>query len=88
MQFINLLISLGATPAVMIVFLMGIPVAYLAWTNMKRNKELTIKYNQLDKLTLLNSFLITQLNGESVVKIHRNGDYEILNPLNKKDSTP
>ena len=83
MQLINMLISMGATPAVLVVFLMGLPIAYLAWSNMKRNKELTLKYNQLDKLTLLNSFLISQLNGESVVKIHRNGDYEILNPLNK-----
>jgi len=52
------------------------------WNEIKESKQ---KYNQLDKLTLLNSFLIAQINGESVVKIHRNGDYEILNPLNKSE---
>ena len=52
------------------------------WAEIKEVKQ---KYNQLDKLTLLNSFLISQLNGESVVKVHRNGDYEILNPLNKNE---
>jgi len=85
MYLINLLISLGATPAVMIIFLMGLPVAYLAWANFKRNKILTEKYNQLDKLTLLNSFLLGDLTGKKIVKIHRNGDYEIVNPLNQKD---
>lgn len=85
MYLINLLISLGATPAVMIIFLMGLPVAYLSWANMKRNKELTKALSQLDKLTLLNSFLLSDLTGKKIVKIHRNNDYEIVNPLNQKD---
>ena len=48
-------------------------------------KEVKQKYNQLDKLTLLNSFIISDFTGKKVVKIHRNGDYEILNPLNKNE---
>jgi len=67
------------------IFVMGLPVAYLAWHNMKRNKVLTEKYNQIDKLTLLNSFLLADLTRKKIVKIHRNGDYEIVNPLNQKD---
>jgi len=48
-------------------------------------KELKQKYSQLDKLTLLNSFMISDITDKKFVKIHRNGDYEILNPLNKSE---
>ena len=37
------------------------------------------KYHQLDKLILL----ICWMSELDLVKIHRNGDYEIKNPLNK-----
>jgi len=52
------------------------------WAEIKEVKQ---KYNQLDKLTLLNSFLISDITGKKVVKIHRNGDYQIINPSNNEN---
>ena len=39
------------------------------------------KYNQLDKLLLL----VCDRSHRDLVKIHRNGDYEIVQPLNSEE---
>jgi len=41
--------------------------------------KLSSNYNQMDKLLLL----VCDRSHRDLVKIHRNGDYEIVNPLNK-----
>ena len=84
MQLLDFIISNGGIVDVMLL-LMGIPVAAVARINYKNNRILADKYNQIDKLTLLNSFLISDIIGKKVVKVHRNGDYEIINPLNEKN---
>ena len=77
-------ISTHGSPVDAVIIFMGMLVVwlirYLVQSQKAHNvrmwsevKELKIKYNQLDKLTLLNSFLIAEMNGKSVVKIHRNG---------------
>lgn len=42
--------------------------------------RMSSKYNQMDKLLLL----VCDRSHRDLVKIHRNGDYEIAQPLNKE----
>jgi len=75
----EIMAELGASPMDYIIMGMGSAVvAFCGFLYLKIMKVFG-KYHQLDKLILLVCF-ISKLD---LVKIHRNGDYEIKNPLNK-----
>jgi len=78
-------IMTNGTLADLIIIAMGVPVAWLAITNRKSNRSLTDKYHQIDKLTLVHSWIINLKLGVKTVKQHRNGDYEIANPIDVID---
>ena len=76
----NWIMTNGTLPDLILLF-MGIPVAWLALANRKRNRMLTEKYHQIDKLTLVHSWIINLKLDVKTVKMHRNGDHEIVNPI-------
>ena len=82
--FINWIIANGNVVD-LILLLMGIPVAWQAMNNRKINKLNTHRFHQLDKLTLVHSWIINLKLGVKTVKTHRNGDYEIVNPIDVID---
>jgi hypothetical protein len=47
-----------------------------------RIQALSGKYHQLDKLILVHAWIINIKLGRMTVKQHRNGDYEIVEPMN------
>ncbi len=70
---------IGASTMDYIIIGMGsVVVAFCGFLYLKIMK-LFGKYHQIDKLLLL----VCDRSHRDLVKIHRNGDYEIKNPLNK-----
>ena len=63
----------------LIIILLIVGFAYLHRVYLK----LAYKYAQLDKLNLVHAHIISDRLGIKTVKIHRNGDFEIINPLNQ-----
>ena len=47
--------------------------------------KLSGKYHQIDKMVLLHSWIIRIKLKVTTFKIHRNGDYEILDPINEDE---
>jgi hypothetical protein len=75
----EIMASLGASDMDYIIIGMGsVVVAFCGFLYIKIMKVFG-KYHQLDKLILL----VCYISHRDLVKIHRNGDYEIKNPLNK-----
>jgi hypothetical protein len=88
----SILSYLGATPVDIIIIVMGASAMAVARyrssgqsgdiTSLKaRVKQVEFELKQLDKLTLLLSFIIHIKTGVKVVKHHRTGEYEIVNPI-------
>ena len=73
---------LGANAADYFIFSMGMVVVFFVVMLYRKHKVLTDKYNQLDKLNLLHGYIIKDKLGITTVKVHRSGDYEIVQPLN------
>ncbi len=74
-------IMTNGTMADLIILTMGIPVAWLALANRKSNRLMTEKYHKIDKLVLVHSWIIHLKLGVKTVKHHRDGDHEIINPI-------
>jgi hypothetical protein len=75
----EIMAHIGASPMDYIIIGMGFPVVAFCGFLYLKIMKLFGKYHQLDKLILL----ICWMSELDLVKIHRNGDYEIKNPLNK-----
>lgn len=88
MEFFEYIWREGTTTDLFI-FLLGLGVAAVVVFNFLALRRLQNKYHQLDKLNLMLAHEINWLKiliglpDGSLVKIHRNGDYEITHPLNK-----
>ncbi len=75
----EIMAHIGASTMDYIIIGMGsVVVAFCGFLYLKIMK-LFGKYHQIDKLLLL----VCDRSHRDLVKIHRNGDYEIKNPLNK-----
>jgi len=75
----EIMASLGASDMDYIIIGMGSVVVFFCGFLYTRIMKLFTVYHQLDKLLLL----VCDRSHRDLVKIHRNGDYEIKNPLNK-----
>jgi len=80
---IQILELLKASPADYFNFALGLLVVAYVIILSKRQKALDRKYQQLDKLNLVHAYIIADKLKVNTVKIHRSGDYEIVNPLNE-----
>ena len=79
MMLEEIMAHIGASTMDYIIIGMGsVVVAFCGFLYLKIMKVFG-KYHQLDKLILL----VCYISSLDLVKIHRNGDYEIKNPLNK-----
>jgi len=68
----------GLTTEQLVISLLICAVIYL---NIRIGR-LSYKYTQLDKLILVHAYIIHYELGIKTVEVHRNGDYEITNPVN------
>jgi hypothetical protein len=75
----EIMAHIGASPMDYIIIGMGFPVVAFCGFLYLKIMKLFGKYHKLDKLILL----VCYISNLDLVKIHRNGDYEIKNPLNK-----
>ena len=79
---IDLFKGAGANWADFIILLMGLCVVAYLRLQRKEIKKLRHEAVQHDKLILLYGHIIKSKWGITSVKIHRSGDYEIVQPLN------
>ena len=67
--------------ALVVFLMMGMAVAGLSLFNWYNNKRLAHKYHQIDKTVIRLCDHVYMLGGPRIVRNHRNGDHEIINPL-------
>jgi len=75
----EIMARLGASPMDYLAIGMGVPVVFFCGFLYTRIMKLFAVFHQMDKLLLL----VCDRSHRDLVNIHRNGDYEIKNPLNK-----
>lgn len=73
------LISIGARPIDLVFIFILVAVRFYDLREIKSYKH---QVHQLDKLVLVQGWILKIKLGIDTVKIHRSGDYEIVSPLN------
>lgn len=80
MDLINLAVE-HPREALIVILMMGMAVAFLAMFNFYKNIKLAKKYQKLNTLVARVCDGLYSVTGTRLIRQHRNGDYEQINPL-------